>query len=144
MPPQPHPHTLHIGASRLEIWPDCVVTILPGPEPSSKLLAAPQDNDAYRETAARHGYATSPAGLMRLCAEHEATHSWLASILGLNESPTLRAVADNSPNPPIELMQLEEAAVMAIQAFAMAAQVNILDAIEKLSQTHLNRAPPYA
>jgi hypothetical protein len=103
----------------IQVWPDCVRTILPD---GSEVVAAPQDNDAYRATAERLGYG---ADTLRMSQEHELLHSWLAAHLGLPESPTLGRVARGEGDTA--LTGLDEDAVMAIQRFANAAGVNLLE-----------------
>lgn len=111
--------TLAFGATTVEIRGVHAITTLPS---GHSVLAAPEDNDAYRATAERLGYGSDTA---RMCQEHEASHAWLAHVLGLQESPTLREVAVGGW--PSELTNLEEQVVLALAAFANRAGVNLLD-----------------
>lgn len=81
----------------------------------SKVPAAPQESDAYRETARVHGYGDDT---WRLCREHELAHTVLLQKLGFRYSPTLWAVAhghhDSIPESPGE-MEAEETMVLAYQ-----------------------------
>lgn len=74
------------------------------------VLAAPQDDNAYFETARKLGYG---ADTLRMCIEHEFLHSVLAeATLGL-PSASLRAVAARRAHGYREWR--EEALVMAVQ-----------------------------
>jgi hypothetical protein len=103
----------------IQVWPDCVRTILPD---GSEVVAAPQDNDAYRATAERLGYG---ADVRRMCFEHEILHSWVAAHFGLPESPTLGRVARGQGDT--SLTGLEEDAVCALARLANAAGVTLLE-----------------
>lgn len=109
---------LTFGETLVQVWPDCVRTILPG---GAIVMAAPQDNDAYRATAGHLGYGEDTA---RMCAEHEAAHTAICAWLGLAESPTLRQVAHGRPDTFIS--GVEEDVVLALQRFARAAGVDLL------------------
>lgn len=56
----------------------------------TKVPAAPQDDEAYRQTARDLGYGDD---VWRMCKEHEIAHTELMQALGLQYSPTLWAVA---------------------------------------------------
>lgn len=112
---------LRFGRTLVEHWPDSTRTLLPS---GAGVVAAPQDADAYRATAARLGYGPDTLRMMR---DHEALHSALAHLLGLPESPTLRRVADGAGDT--ELTGLEEQAVLAIAAFANAAGADLSAAL---------------
>lgn len=79
--------------------------------------AVPHDTDIYRATALRLGYGADTAAL---CIEHEIAHVALAHFLMLPESPVMRAVADGDFTNAA-LLDLEEAAVLAVQAFSRVA-----------------------
>lgn len=107
----------------VQIWPDAVVTILPD---GQQIFAMAQDTDEYRATAERLGYGEDTC---RMSRDHELTHSALAALLGLPESPTLGRVARGEGDST--LTGLEENAVLAIQAFANAAGIDLLAAFSR-------------
>lgn len=94
--------------------------------PNLSVPAEPEDNDAYRARAIALGYASDTAAMSR---DHELGHHLLAHWLGLPHSPTLRAVADGNLNHP--LWRYEEAAVLALQAFAMAQGIRLEDVTKR-------------
>jgi hypothetical protein len=87
--------------------------------------AWPQDDEAYRARAFELGYGADTALMSR---EHELMHHLIAHWLGLPLSPTLAAVASGSVDDD---WRLEEAAVLAIQAFARAKGINLVDLAKK-------------
>lgn len=115
---------LTFGDALVQVWPDCVRTVFAD---CVEVVGAPQDNDAYRATAERLGYG---ADTLRLCRTHEVVHSWLASLLGLPESPALRGAANGSG--PSLLTGAEEDAVMAVERLANLAGVDLLGRIQRL------------
>lgn len=119
MPVRPARVLTYSNGSIVQIWPDCVRTILPD---GREVVAAPQDNDAYRATAERLGYG---ADVRRMSVEHEVLHNWACALLGLPESPTLGRVARGEGDTV--LTGLEEEMVLAIARFANAAGVNLSD-----------------
>jgi hypothetical protein len=90
--------------------------------------AAPQRNSAYRERARSLGYGSDTAAMSR---EHEIAHSILAAVLGLKESPTLAGVAAERFWP---FWDKEEAAVLAFQAYARAAGIDLVEVAVRLSR----------
>lgn len=118
MPPVRPARILTFGRTVVQVWPDSVVTILPGGE---QVFAAAQDNDAYRETAQRLGYGSDT---VRMSRDHEVLHSAVAAWLGLWESPTLGRVARGEGDTA--LTGLEEDVVLAIQRFCNAAGVDLM------------------
>jgi hypothetical protein len=116
---------LTLGGTTIEFKADYAITTLPG---GHRIVAAPQDDAAYRATALRLGYGGDTLRMMR---EHEAAHSALCHWLGLPESPTLRVVAGDEG--PTDLSNLEEDAVLALQRFANAAGVRLLDVFARMS-----------
>lgn len=74
------------------------------------VLAAPQDDAAYRATAARLGYG---GDTLRMCIEHEYLHSCIAEALYGLPSASLRAVAARRDHGPREWR--EEGLVMDLQ-----------------------------
>ena len=110
--------TILIGHNRVEIDTASARTTL---HDGKQIPAIPHDTDDYRATAERLGYGSETG---RMCVEHELLHTALACWLGLLESPVMRSVAeDEAPTDGITL--LEETAVMAVQAYAVAAGVNL-------------------
>ena len=114
------------GRTVVEIWEDCVATHLPG---GAVLVSAAETNAAYRETAERLGYGSDTE---RMCRDHDPAHVALCHLLGLPESPTLRRVA--LAEGPTELTGKEEEAVLALQAFANAAGVDLLAALGRFAR----------
>ena len=102
------------------------ITTLPG---GARIVAAVENTDAYRVTALRLGYGSDTLRMMR---EHEAGHAWLAHVIGLPESPTLRNVADGLGDTA--LTGLEEDAVCAIQRFARMAGVDLAAVMARFSE----------
>jgi hypothetical protein len=84
-----------------------------------RCIAEHREQPGQRELAASLGY-TSAAEMNR---RHDLAHTVLSTWLGLPHSPTLRGVADGNFWPH---HKLEEAAVLAVQAFAVAAGVDLL------------------
>src|SRR6185312_3200388 len=93
-----------------------------------RVPACPEDTDAYRQRARDLGYGDDTALMSR---EHEVAHSLLAALLGLDESPTMRGVADDDFWP---YWHAEEAAVLGLQAFARAAGVDLIEAARRFSR----------
>jgi hypothetical protein len=89
--------------------------------PWGEVPARPQPNDGYRLRAIELGYGEDTALLSR---EHELTHHLLAHWLGLAASPTLAAVARGTTDAH---WRLEEAAVLAVQAFARAKGLSLVE-----------------
>lgn len=81
--------------------------------------ARAQDDPTYRARAESLGYGEDTA---RMSREHGLGHVLLAHWLGLPASPTMQGVASGEHWP---LWQTEEAAVLALQAFANAAGVSL-------------------
>ena len=109
---------LHLAGAQVRLHEDGVTTTV---YPDGGCVpACAEDNDAYRQTALEHGYGADTALLSR---EHELGHSLLAHWLGLQYSPTLRAVADGRAG---EGDWREEAAVLAIQRFARARGIDLV------------------
>lgn len=113
------PAPMRFGGSTVEFPEYGAVTTLPD---GQRIIAAPEDNDAYRATAGRLGYGDD---VLRMCREHEAAHAALAAWLLLPESPTLRVVAGEEG--PSDLTGAEERLVLALQDFANRAGVDLLD-----------------
>lgn len=114
---------LVLGGTVVEVWGDSLRTILPD---GATVPAAPQDNDAYRATAARLGYGDDT---LRMCLEHEAAHSAVCAWLGLTESPTLGRVARGQGSTAVT--DAEEDMVLAIQRFCRASGIDLLARLRK-------------
>jgi hypothetical protein len=95
-------------------WPDG--TSVPG---------CPHDTDSYRETAEDYGYGPDT---MALCVEHELTHGALGAWLGV-PSPVMLELRGSKVADPV-VASREEAAVLAIQAYARAIGVDLTDRFE--------------
>ncbi len=126
--------SLRFAGNLIEHWPDCTRTVLVN---GDEVVAAPQDNDEYRATAVRLGYGADTSRMMR---DHEATHTALAVLLRLPESPTLRRVALGLESTP--LTDLEEEAVCAIQTFANAAGADLSASLARLATALSSQSPP--
>ena len=107
------------GANRTTTLYDDIITPVP---------AEPEDTDAYRARAIALGYGSDTAAMSR---DHELGHHLLAHWLGLPHSPTLHAIAGGNLNHP--LWRLEEGAVLALQAFAMAQGIRLEDLARRAS-----------
>lgn len=109
---------LTIGLTTVELWPGVARTTLPD---GAVVMAAPHDTDEYRSRAYDLGYGDDTA---RMAVEHDLAHVLVAELLGLPESPALRAAAGGSP--PAWLTDREEHAVLALQLFANSAGVDLI------------------
>ncbi|MBP0440674.1 hypothetical protein [Tianweitania sediminis] len=90
--------------------------------------AWPGDRQEDRARAVSLGYAQDVSQLtwqhlVAMSRDHEASHHLLAHWLGLDRSPTLHGVSRNRYWPH---WHREEAAALALQAFALAAGVDLL------------------
>lgn len=89
---------------------------------------APEDTAEYRRTALEHGYGDDT---LALCREHELLHVALCHWLGV-PSPVMDALRKG---PDVmagaEIRLLEESAVLAVQKFARAMGVDLIDAMKK-------------
>lgn len=92
-----------------------------------EIKAWPEDTDEYRARAASLGY----GDVFSMSREHEVTHHMLAEWLGLGFSPTLTAVSAGDRDP---VWHLEEAAVLAIQAFARSRGVDLVALAVRMSR----------
>jgi len=118
--------TLFISHNRVEIDDASARTTL---HDGKQIPAVPHDTDSYRATAERLGYGSETG---RMCGEHELLHTALACWLGLLESPVMRSVAEGEA-PTDGITVLEEEAVMAVQAYAVAAGVNLTRRLAEVS-----------
>jgi hypothetical protein len=116
------PIIIRFGANQIEIFPDSTRVTLPD---GATILGMPEDTDEYRKTASDTGYNDDT---LRLCHEHELAHLALCDFLGLSESPTMRMVASGSGQQWIA--DAEEAAVLALQNFANAININLIELFE--------------
>ncbi|WP_046869282.1 hypothetical protein [Microvirga massiliensis] len=115
-----------IGAVTVEVQDDYTVTTFPD---GRQLHARHSGHADQAETAARLGYSSVEA----MNREHDLTHALLAYWLGLPWSPTLRDVVTNTP--ATEIHYLEEEAVLAIQRFAVAMGVDLLEVARRISRS---------
>ena len=106
------------GRGTVIAWPDG--TFVPG---------EPEDTDEYRNTAFEHGYGSDT---LALCQEHELLHVALCHWLGIS-SPVMEALrlSKSGEMAGAEIRTLEEAAVLAVQKFAKAMDI---DLVEQMSQ----------
>src|SRR5436190_16441480 len=98
--------------------------------PHGMVKAWPQDNEAYRKRAFDLGYDQDTALMSR---EHEIAHHLLAHALDLPHSPTLWAIAGGRVYGS---WMLEEAAVLALQAFTRAKEIDLVAAARKLVENY--------
>ncbi len=115
-----------IGAHTIRMAPGRVTTTL---HDGAVVHAVPHDTADYRATAARLGYGTDTAAMN---ADHEITHALLAAWLGLDESPVMRAVADDAWQDGPAALGLEEDAVLAVQRLARAWGVELAGVVHRL------------
>ena len=102
---------LTIGKVSVVITREGMMTVLP----NGKLVYAHLEEQAGQAARAKEmGYGSAE----EMNREHDVTHSLLAHWLGLDASPTLKAVSEGKT---YKHWQIEEAAVLAIQAYARAA-----------------------
>lgn len=108
------PQVLQLGQCQVRIFDEVkyLETLF---SDGTRVPAAPEDNQAYRENAERLGYG---ADTWAMCREHEIAHTQLMQLLGLPHSPSLWSVAHgtnrNIVGCPGE-MAAEENLVMAYQ-----------------------------
>lgn len=114
--------SLRLGKATVELHDgDLTVTKLPDGE----VPAVPQDSGVYRARAERLGYGQDTA---RMSREHEVVHALLNAWLGLPYSPTLHGVATGREWP---YWHLEEAAVLALQAYCRVHNIDIVELAER-------------
>ncbi len=97
-------------------WPD-----------GTQVLGWPENTDSYKATAAKHGYGTDTTAL---CIEHEVLHVVLAHWLRI-ESHAMQAARGMLAHRG--LCELEEAAVLAIQAYIRAIGAPLLTFVSEKS-----------
>ena len=110
---------LQFGHITVNVYPSGTRIVFPD---GCEVPGEPHDTDEYRGTAQRYGYGSDT---LSLCIEHEIMHVALCHWLGLPESPTMAAVKVGSDDN-LELRGLEEAAVLAIQQFARACHIDLV------------------
>lgn len=111
--------SLPFGDTIVHVYPNSTCIIF---SDGSTVPGAPEDTDAYRATALKHGYGDDT---LRLCQEHEVMHIALCHWLGI-DSPTMTLLRNGDDENLHQLNGLEEAAVLAIQHFARVAGVDIV------------------
>ncbi|MCR5875157.1 hypothetical protein LRS10_13745 [Phenylobacterium sp. J426] len=104
--------TLQFGRTRCLVGPSWVVTTLPS---GAEVHAHPQNSEGQRQTAKRLGYGDDLAAMTR---DHDPLHAALAEWLGMKASTALRHAAGEPVSKG--LADLEEAAVVAVQAYCRA------------------------
>jgi hypothetical protein len=121
----PPDRVIRIGGTLIEIWSgNCARTTLPT---GRVLMAAPQDNAAYRQRAIELGYGKDT---FRMCVEHETAHTMIACALGLPYSQTLDKAAQAITGTALH--DREEAIILALQDFCNASGIDLLAAAESL------------
>lgn len=107
---------LRFGACDVLIFADRVETHF---RDGTVVHAVPVDGPEHRSRAASLGY-TGPDALWQMCREHDATHAWLAENVTGGASPALWHVVHPHSPPNHDLIALEEAAILALQAYIRA------------------------
>jgi hypothetical protein len=115
---------LRFGRCTVVIDGDSTLVTLPD---GAEVPGDVHDTDECRETSRRLGYGDNVG---RESVEHEACHVWLADLLGLLESPVMRAVASGKGNDA--LLEAEESAVMSLQRYANMVGVNLTKRLRDL------------
>jgi ribosomal protein L32 len=114
------PLHLHLAACTVSVTRTHVATTLPG---GAVVEGEPHDTDAYRQTAQAHGYGADVARLNRC---HETGHTLLAHWLGLPCSNVFARLSAGHHEAD-DVTRAEEAAVLAIEAFANAVGVDLVE-----------------
>jgi hypothetical protein len=113
--------TLRFGRTTVELHFWGTVVRLPS---GASVPGMPQDTEEYRARARAMGYGDDTLAMSR---DHEAAHAALAHLIGLPCSPVLSTVA-GVPVGDIVRHQLEEDAVLALQRWARAVGVDLVEA----------------
>lgn len=117
--PADEPLVVSLNGAEIEIWPDSLrITLADG----SIVLAMAEDTDAYRATALANGYGDDAA---LLCRDHDIMHLALAYWLR-TDSPTMGHVGQGVDAGEY-VRGLEEDAVLAIQRYARARGIDLLN-----------------
>jgi hypothetical protein len=117
---RPHTETFALAGCTVHVQGTSVETLLPG---GRRVLGMPIHDADYRATARKLGYGSNVA---RLNVEHELTHTLVAHWLGVPCSPVFRRVASGDHEAD-DLTRLEEGAVLAIQAYAVAIGLDLIE-----------------
>ena len=115
-----------LGAAEVEVADGVTVTRFAD---GKKIFGehAEQARGGQRKLAAELGYRSARA----MNVHHDLTHTLLSTMLGLPHSLTLRGVADAHIWPH---HRIEEQAVLRVQAFALAAGIDLLRVAEAHSR----------
>lgn len=92
-----------------------------------ELHALHSEQPGQAEMVSRLGYET-PEEMNR---DHDLAHSILAALLGLDGSPTLRAISKGMVWP---LWHVEEEAALALQKYAQTMGIDLVDVARRLSR----------
>jgi hypothetical protein len=116
--------TIHLAGADIEMHDDGL-TVTRYPE--GEVPACAQDTDAYRRQSCDLGYGSDTA---RMSREHELAHHVLAWLRGLPCSPTMMglAIGQYAAN-----WRQEEAQVLALQAFARSAGIDLQAVAERIA-----------
>lgn len=115
---------LRIGHTTVDIGINWTFTRLPD---GSMVHADHAPQPGQEETARELGMSVD-----ELNRTHDLTHVIIAHVLGLEVSPALHAVAHGLPSTPLHA--LEEQATLAIQRFAAAARVDLVEVARRISE----------
>jgi hypothetical protein len=107
----PSAELLCSNGTRVRIGPYWTRVILPD---GTEIYGEPQRDDGQARTALELGYGED---VEAMCRDHDPLHAVLADFLGLPRSYSLADAAGILPPEDKWLADLEEAAVLAIQAF---------------------------
>jgi hypothetical protein len=116
--------SFHFGHVSVDIGDGYTVTTLAD---GSKVPAQHAEQPGQAELAAAHGYDSAT----ELNRDHDLAHSLLSHMIGLEASPTLAGVAAGKH---FKYWQVEEAAVLALQAFCKVAGVDLMELARRYSK----------
>jgi hypothetical protein len=116
--------TFHLGVCRVDVGERYTTTRFAD---GREIVGAHDEQPGQAELAASLGYPDA----WHLNRHHDLGHTFVSTMLGLPHSMTLRAIADGGVWPNY---RLEEAAVLAVQSFALAAGIDLLDSAARHSR----------
>lgn len=116
--------TIRLAGADIELT-DTPLTVTRYPE--GEVPAYPQSTDGYKARARELGYGADTAAMSR---GHELGHHILAALLGLPCSPTMMSLAIGKH---ATCWRQEEAAVLALQAYARAVGIDLQTVAERMA-----------
>jgi hypothetical protein len=118
--------TFHFGEVTVTITEGLTMTRLPD---GALVPAEHREQPGQTDIAEGLGYPTALA----MNEQHDLIHSWLAHVLGMEASPTLKGVASGKH---YKHWREEENAVFAIAAYANAAGIDLMEVARSARQGH--------